>query len=50
MHMAVLTENVQDNNGSASGTSNSDLGQRISGQGKSGGRCAGKINTGTKPK
>ncbi|CAI2439460.1 hypothetical protein ABK864_16005 [Serratia marcescens] len=43
-------QNVQGNNGNASGAGNSDFGQCINGQGKNGGQCAGNTNTGAKPK
>lgn len=43
-------QNVQGNNGNASGTGNSDFGQCINGQGKNGGPCAGNTNSGAKPK
>ncbi|RJK69044.1 hypothetical protein CMV60_02155 [Serratia marcescens] len=43
-------QNVQGNNGNASGAGNSDFGQCINGQGKNGGQCAGNTNSGAKPK
>ncbi|EMH4218108.1 hypothetical protein [Serratia marcescens] len=43
-------QNVQGNNGNASGTGNSDFGQCINGQGKNGGQCGGNTNSGAKPK
>lgn len=43
-------QNVQGNNGNASGAGNSDFGQCINGQGKNGGQCVGNTNTGAKPK
>jgi hypothetical protein len=43
-------QNVQGNNGNASGAGNSDFGQCINGQGKNGGQCASNTNTGAKPK
>ncbi|WP_368927376.1 hypothetical protein [Serratia marcescens] len=43
-------QNVQGNNGNASGAGNSDFGQCINGQGKNGGQCAGNPNTVAKPK
>ncbi|ASL95374.1 TPA: hypothetical protein ACXJRX_004069 [Serratia marcescens] len=43
-------QNVQGNNGNASGAGNSDFGQCINGQGKNGGQCGGNTNSSAKPK